>query len=85
MDISRLGVRYVKRPITAMAVCSASKELVKHDNIIHQMKREFLDIFFVSFPPDKFFIGFQQIINADNIFKTMAQLNFHNNSSIPPD
>jgi hypothetical protein len=45
-----------------------------------------LHIFFLSLAIQKFFPRFQQVFNADYIFKTMNQLNFHKKESFitPP-
>lgn len=60
--------------------------VMQSDNIIHQPEREFLNVFssplsFYKLPP-----RFKEILNTDDVFKRMAQLNFHTNTSskVPP-
>jgi hypothetical protein len=54
--------------------------------IVHQAKGKFLNVFFIPFPFQKLLPSLKQVIQTDNIFKIMSQLNFHKNffASTPP-
>lgn len=83
VDTSWLGVMNGKCLICAVLVGKITEVAMKLKNIVHEIKREPLDISFVPFAADKFFPCFQQVINTNYTFKCMGQLNFHNNDNSP--
>jgi len=86
VDISRLGVGNIKGLIAAVFIGMMNQVLMQRYYIVHQVKGKFLNVFFLSLPFQKLLPSLKQIIQTDNIFKTMSQLDFHKNftSNTPP-
>lgn len=78
VDVPWFGVVDSECLIATMLVGVIFKVLMKTDNIIHQSQLKLLDVSFLSFPSQKFFPGFQNIFEADNIFVVK------NRPSMPP-
>jgi len=78
MYVAGFRIADIERLISAVPIRLACKFQIKCDNIICQMERKLLHISFIHFALRKFPPRLQQIINANNIFKFMVQLNFHN-------
>jgi len=79
VNISWFGVRDIKGLIAAVFVGMMNEILVERYYIIHQVKGKFLNVFFLLFSFQKLLPGLKQVIQADNVFKIMSQLNFHKN------
>jgi len=86
VDIPRFGVGNIKGLIAAVFIGMMNQVLMQRYYIVHQVKGKFLNVFFLSLPFQKLLPSLKQIIQTDNIFKTMSQLDFHKNftSNTPP-
>lgn len=54
---------------------------MEQENIIHEPKRELLHVTPMPLPSNEFLPRLQKIINTNNVFKIMDQLNFHNSGA----
>lgn len=83
MDMTGFGIKDMKYLISAVTIRMMSKTDVKRKDVIHQPKRKLLHVFFLALASYKFSPRLQKVINTNDIFERMSQLNFHSHNAPP--
>src|SRR3989338_10892305 len=77
MDMSPFWVINIKSMISAMRICLIDQLGMKLYNMIHQVTRKFLYIWFRFFANNKFLPSQKEVFYRNNILIRMSQLDFH--------